>query len=127
MSWLTDLHAYLISEGVGTSSNIFRENMPASPAACMLLIGYGGQRPEKDTNGNMVKRPRLQVNARGTDADVARAWLLLAENELVPLVNTVVGSTMVLSIEPLQSEPMPLGWDLNRCITLVQNYEVTIR
>lgn len=127
MSWLTDLHAYLISEGVGTSENIFRENMPASPAACMALTGYGGQKPTKDTNGDMVKKPRLQVIVRHTDADAARAWLLLAEQELVALVNATVGTTTILGIESLESEPMPLGWDSNRNIRLSQNFEVTTR
>lgn len=127
MSWLTDLHAYLITRAVGTSSNLFRENMPASPAACMMIDGYGGQKPTKDTNGNMVKKPRLQVMVRHTDADAARTWMLLAETELVPLVNVTVGSSFILGIEPLESEPMPLGWDGNRNIRLSQNFEVTTR
>lgn len=127
MSWLTDLHAYLITRSVGTANNLFRENMPASPAACMMLTGYAGQRPTRDTNGNRVKVPSLQVMVRHTDADAARAWLLLAEQELVALVNVTVGSTVILGIEPIQSEPMPLGWDGNRNIRLSQNFEVTTR
>jgi hypothetical protein len=113
---LDDLGAVLATAGVGTvGTTIFYGGLPASPAACVALIEYGGAVPTftlPATAGIQTEQPRVQILSRHTTHALARATAELAYRTLATVVNQTLTATRYLRIEPLQP-PFFSGVDQN--------------
>jgi hypothetical protein len=125
MSMLTDIHAFLSSNG--QSANLYIGSLPDSPDVVVGLFQYQGRPPAEVINvaGIRRERPGLQVQVRSapnTYADAeARAYAIY---DLLQVANATLGSGFYQEVRPLGS-PFPLGRDLNRRVVIAANYLVS--
>lgn len=121
-----DVAEYLEDQSIGTiGTSIFVGYMPDAPAKCLTVYEYAGMEPERTHDGRVVRRPGLQIRARGSvngDFSEVRAMLQSAEDVLDVLTNQSIEGTFYRSIRAAQSVT-PLG-RANQMFQAVQNYRV---
>lgn len=122
MSFLDEIAARLVSEGVGTldataASAIFKGSKAVIPSGLGPFISIaetGGTRPMKSQRSPKYQRPSAQIVVRSTSRAVARAKAKAAYDALGSasggLYNVTLGGTFYVSIEVVQ-EPFDLGLD----------------
>ncbi len=108
MAFLDDLGTLLVLSGVGTlypGGNIVLGELPSDPAEVLSLVetpGIGGEKVMEDP-GTSYEFPRAQLTARGADYPSGRALIGSAWTALNGIVNTPIGGSQYLKVEPLQS------------------------
>lgn len=111
-----DLLDYLAAQGVGTEDvDLFLENMPDSPDACIAVRAIGGGSGTPNLN-NDQRRSVIQIQVRNIDPVAGKQKV----NEICDLL-TVVDLTLtyhrVWLCEPAQQEPTLTYYDQqNRAI-----------
>lgn len=123
-----DIAAYLATGGFGTvATNIFVNDMPATPDNCIAVSIYAGISPERthDTSGN--DRPSIQIRVRNTSAGTARTKVEQIYNYLDGITNTTIGSTFFLGIDAINSGPVPMGKDGNGRTEYAWNFQTIKR
>lgn len=116
MSFLDDIAARLVSQGVGTiGSSIFlgsRAAIPAGDGPYISLTETGGTAPTRIQNQASVatQRPSAQVLTRAKNYVTARAKAKAAYDALDGIFNTTLNGTFYVSVTARQ-EPTDIGLD----------------
>ena len=122
MSVTADIVAYLIAQSVGTSTTIYADWMPATPAAAMLVSQYAGRGPDFTTDGDRLSHPMIQIKVREQTPTTAWTWIKSAETALMSVSNSLLSNTRYQYVRPAAA-PFMNGWS-NNSIFILQNYEV---
>jgi hypothetical protein len=115
VSFLDEISARLVSQGVVGSAAIFVSSkalIPAGDGPFISLTETGGAGPvfvHNATTSPAQQRPSVQVLTRAKAYETAVTTARLAYNALT-LHNTILSGTFYLSITPTQ-EPFDLGQD----------------
>jgi hypothetical protein len=123
---LQDIAEYLEDQTIGTvGTSIFVGYMPDAPAVCIALYEYAGMEPMYTHDGHIVRRPGLQVVARGAvngDFSAIRTVLQNVENAIGNITNATIEGTFYRRITAAQSIS-PMG-RANQMFKAAQNYKV---
>lgn len=121
-----DIRAYLITEGIGTSANIFTRFMPETPNELITIYGTGGSGPELGLGSSRIaqRRPSLQIVARGepNDNDTPFDTMESIISKMAEIVTETINGTVYHFADPLQSEPVPMGRDENKRFRVSCNF-----
>ena len=116
MSFLDDLSAKLVADGVGVlGTTLFLSSgavIPAGNGPFITLSETGGAAPTRVQNKTTAatQRPTAQVLIRASSYQVARAKAWAAYQSLDGIFNTTLGTTFYLRIAARQ-EPTDMGFD----------------
>ncbi len=126
MSLVTDVKAYLVAQGQAT--NTFMGRLPDTPDTATALLQYAGRAPlfVHNTPGISIDRPALQILNRAPIYAEAEARALALYTLLAAIVNTSMGGTTYLRIEPLAA-PFLLERDANDRTVFAANYYIQKR
>ncbi len=122
---LDDVLTILAEAGIATvGENLFKAEMPDSPDTAIAVREYGGLAPAYVFGGlhPSEERPRVQVECRALDYDVARARIERCARTLGAVRERVVNGTHYHRISPL-GPPVPLGEDRGGRARIVVNVE----
>jgi len=130
MSVVKDIADFLEDNSIGTvGTNIFCADMPDTPNDLVCLFEYAGNPPMLNED---IDQPGVQVRARNTDYETARAKLQTIQNLLMRVGYTedatyfdgmTINSTRYLRITPAQGITS-LGVDAKNRADMVQNFYI---
>jgi hypothetical protein len=127
---LDDLVTELQTAGVGTSgTTIFAGTIPATPDACVALLHYASESPDRlmgatGVRATSVERPRVQVVARAMTYQAAESKARQALTALDWLGPKTIGGTRYFHVMALQRPPFFLRRDENDRTLMAFNVSV---
>ena len=102
-----DVPNLLAANSLGVIGTTLFEGQMPDTAIGLLLNEYGSEPPTfvvgPQTPGVYIEQPRFQIYCRHTDYATGRALIESAYELLSTIVNQLLGTTLYLRIEPLQS------------------------
>jgi len=115
MSFIDDVAARLVAQGVGTLNvNIFRSSaalIPAGDGPFITIIDTGGSGPSRVHNSvRSTQRPTAQIMTRASKYETAYVKARAAYTALDGIFNTTLSGTFYQSITARQ-EPTDVGKD----------------
>ena len=112
MGLTADIKALLISAGVDTTNNIFRNDIPDTPDSIIAIFDSGGYSSQFSLGGSTpdYEQPTFQIRVRSPSYDTAITKLEAIKTALDGITNRVIGARTYISIF-LQSDILPLGRD----------------
>ena len=118
---LTEISAYLKSQGIGTpGTDIFLGLMPDQPDNCIALFEYAGSPPDLHWSGEY---PGLQVRVRNKSYAAGRAKIEEVVKELHGAHELTLNGTRYLLIKA-RGSPEVLKRDNNNRVELFVNFEI---
>jgi hypothetical protein len=133
MTLLTDIAAYLVTNSIGTTSNIFTSvsEFPDSPDLAFMLFDYRGGASDHTHSGERIVHTSVQVVTRGvagtsTGHSAAKAKADAIDALLDGLSNTTVGSYYIL-LCTAQSPPVTYGPDSKKRPLWEQSFNIMTR
>ena len=133
MTLLTDLAAYLVTNSIGTTSNVFSavSHFPDSPDLAFMLFDYRGGASDLTHDHTRLRHASVQVVTRGTAGNTAgnagaKTKADAIDTLLDGLANTTVGSTFIL-LCTAQSPPVTYGPDAKGRPLWEQSFQIMIR
>lgn len=120
----TEISDYLASHGHGVvNTDIFRGELPDTPALATGLFPYGGPYATCAFEGVMWQTPHMQLLARGPTYLVARQRIENARDILQAVVNQTISGSWYLRIL-LKQPPYLLERDEEKRTVLAFNMEI---
>ena len=119
MSLAADIRTYLITQGY---TNVFAGYLPETPDSAINISEYAGREPSRTLDGKYSKRPSVQIIVRDPDYNTAKDRIEDIFELLDSTVNTIIGSSSIISIFAIQS-PFPTGRDEKNRSLFVVNFK----
>ena len=119
MSLAMDLRTFLIAQGY---NNVYAGYLPETPDSGINITEYAGREPSRTLDGKYSKRPSVQVLVRDPDYNTAKDRIEGIFELLDSTVNTMIGSSSIISIFAIQS-PFPTGRDEKNRSLFVVNFK----
>lgn len=118
--------AYLIAQGLGTSSTVFTNYKPPNPDNLTCVFSYAGSPPERTHDGSGNSHPGIQVWIRDTSAPTGRTRIESVFNLLDGLSNQTLSGVFFVGMDAVSS-PIPMGRDENGRVEFSLNFSTTVR
>jgi hypothetical protein len=133
MTLLSDIAAYMVTNSIGSTSNIFHavSTFPDQPDLAMMLFDYRGGVSEHTHDGARIIHASVQIITRGTAGNTSGNASAKAKADAIDalfdgLANTTVGSTYIL-LMAAQSPPVTYGPDSKGRPLWEQNFSIMMR